>query len=441
LWADIDITRHSRRIGEWVQLCLSRAGASDIPLSMRATLNSVRAFQALQDVSTRVEELDLQINAGIDYTGYSFELARKMLLRPSHLRFLRLRGHVFTEDRNNMPVLEIQRLLSRFLAADEGRPPTLAMLVIHGGKVPDSLPSLPDLVHLDLQRVTLSAQFLCHMLQGSPKLESLSLMPNMKEPWPTADVAYLQSPATKPFKLLHLRTLRISAPAEYAEALLKVLPDPSSQLEMTLVTGTDPRTNGSLAHLDPIIARLHRYWTTVSGETPLPDGCLDVYWSLGKRTGVLMFGHLHDTNSSTSPQRLSKSLNNVGDRNRPSLYFSTEYNLWDQHALLDEVQTVLILIPSRHIEEPETGRQRLRLQESLKMYCVVDLPRLNTLVIRKAGFSDELSEYRQVTQFLLDRQTSGFPAIALQLQRCAGPWQQAVVQLETSGLVSSVTCT
>jgi division protein CdvB (Snf7/Vps24/ESCRT-III family) len=73
------------------------------------------------------------------------------------------------------------------------------------------------------------------------------------------------------------------------------------------------------------------------------------------------------------------------------------------------------------------------------MYCVIDLPRLNTLTIRNAILSDD-SEYRQVTQFLFDRQASRFQAIALQLQRCDRSWQQVVSQLEASGLVSSATC-
>jgi hypothetical protein len=372
-----------------------------------------------------------------------------MQLSPPNLRFLRLQDQVFTENDNYMLLQEFQRVLSCLIddraGHDQGRFPSLVLLVVHGGTIPDNLPSLPELVHLDLQQVTLPAQLLYRVLQGSPKLEHLSLMPNMRGPRPTTDVAYLRSPATRRLVFPHLRMLKISAPANYADALLKVLPDPGSQLEITLVTaGTDPRTdtNKRLADIDPILARVHQYWITASGELCLPDGRLNIYWAVGRRTGVLTFGHAHETISSSSQQRLSKSLNHIshiGDCNKPSMYFSTEYDLWEQHTLLHEVQTVQILMPSRHTGEPETGKQRLRLQESLKMYCVIDLPRLNTLTIRNAILSDD-SEYRQVTQFLFDRQASRFQAIALQLQRCDRSWQQVVSQLEASGLVSSATC-
>jgi hypothetical protein len=444
LWADVDITRHLYKIHNWVPLCLSRAGA-DSSISMRAVLNTVRAYQAVESVSNRAEELDLQVTAGLDSSRDPFQMVGGMQLRPPNLRFLRLRGQVLTEWGDSIPALEIQRLLSCLIQADEGRPSSLALLVIHGGTVPKSLPSLSELVHLDLHRATLSEHLLYQVLQGSPKLETLSLRPNMMGPRASTSVAYLQAPSTQRLVLPHLRILKIIAPAKIAGAIMKVLPDPGLQLEITVVAGAYPLTNGPLASLDSTITRIHQYWTTVSGETCLPDGRLDVYWSQDEHTGTMTFGHANNTRSSSSQQHSSQCFIGIGgsDRSKPSLFFSTNYNLSEWHELLDEVRTVQIQSPSKIVGESGLGpgKQQLRLQESLDMYCVSELPRLGTLCIRNGVMSDDRTECHQVTKFLLGRQSRGFPAIAVQLQRCDGPWRQVVSQLRASVLVTSVTCT
>jgi hypothetical protein len=437
LWADIDITRHSEQILDWVRLCLSRAGSC--PISLRATLNSIGAYDALRDVSAQVEGLDLKFIPGMIYSDSSFHLVRQTQLRPPHLRFLRLRGEIFTRSTIGPDAMEMIRQIAVLIGGGSQNNPLtsdIVFLSIHGGivggVVPNgTVPSLPKLVHLELQRATISAQRLYSMLQGSPNLRTLLLALNMGAPEPFASDAYMSSLTTQRLQLPLLRTLRMVASVKYTVDLLEVLPDPHSQLEIKLVAS---ETSEQFEDLEPIIARVRHHWATVGHEPSLPDGRLQIFYNQGELTALVTFGQLRS--STSSQQRMSLSSDD-----RPSVFFSVEYDLLERYLLLEEVQSVYVDLPSKDKQTAGPRISRLQLEECLDMYSIDELPILDTLVIRHASLSDDLGEYHQVAKLLLDRQEAGFAKIALQLQRCEGPWHQVISQLEAAGLVTSVTCT
>jgi hypothetical protein len=195
LWANIHVIEQTHkthewmnrtyewphRTHEWVQLCLSRAGTAS-HIAMHATLNSVRAYEALRDVSKRVEMLDIRVPAsgghGLNYHDYPFRLVCEMDMHPPLLRILRLRGSVITPRGDNMREAdEVKRLMSHLIGPElittSKHTPCLARLIIYGGIVPENLPALPELAHLELNLATISAQALYKMLRGCLKLRSL----------------------------------------------------------------------------------------------------------------------------------------------------------------------------------------------------------------------------------------------------------------------------
>jgi hypothetical protein len=341
---------------------------------------------------------------------------------------------------------EVKRLMSHLIGPElittSKHTPCLARLIIYGGIVPENLPALPELAHLELNLATISAQALYKMLRGCLKLRSLSLQLSGEVSVAQRDgIIYLQSATTKRLQMPCLMALRIRAPADDANAWMGVLPDPQLQLEIAMSAGESFRPSAPLAGLRPLIFRVrhHASMSVSSSSPPSIDGRLQVFCSRREGTGLLTFGRASD--SSPDNRYLSDSLIENDDLNlTPSSFFSVDYNPRVPHSVLDDVRIVQIHIP-RIIKGSAAGAAiRLRrLEESLKLYCVACLPGLRTLVLRNAVSSEEPREVHQTPLFqvLRDRRQAGFPAIALELQRCDGPWQHVTAHLEAAGLVTT----
>jgi hypothetical protein len=403
LWSNIDLRRCTTSSISWAIICTSRAG--DASLSVLATEKMLQDPKCIASVLPYAAELDLEVVEGSLPNG---ERAIPQL-NIDRLSSLTLRGFSPGQRQDSFSTHVAVSLMC-------SSPKNLQRLFLYGGTV-DELPVLPQLEHFGLQSTRLSSRTLYDLMKGSAHLVTLSIQSQIVESTIIHDgLSFLAS--VQPVSLPRLRQLKLMSGEVYATALLRVLPNPSHQLEI-IVRPQNSVTPAQFNDLATITARIKHHWQTHGGGLDLPEGHLLITMSYAHHnavpdTGILTFGHKVDAELVHAP----------------SLYFSAECFLHgrNQLAILDSVQTLELSVGY--------GIGVLPFMLDNSTCSLLRLASLRKLIIRYASFIAPGTEIETI----FSRRTSVcLPQISLELHQCSDEWHIFGSRLHSSGLIANVT--
>jgi hypothetical protein len=404
LWSNIDLRRQSYTYtSPWAKLCATRAVS--IPLSVMTSTEAMHHGDFMTNVLPRVFHLDIDI-----LRAWGAMISLPSNTTKSELRSLVMRsGNTpgFFQDRRISSTAIIMDFVRTFSAS-------LRKLVLYGGDL-DALPILPELEHFHLESASLPSKTLHHLLQGSPCLSTLIIQSNILGINMENNLLFLDS--ARHVSLPRLRNLIITAGEAYASALLRILPNPSHQLEVT-IRPQNSVVPAQLYSLTAIINRMKDYWQARHGTMDLPEGILIIIIGISDRTTnatLLNFGHQSEIKSSSLP----------------SLYLSMECLLQKNLAILDAVETLRLNV--------SPGASILSSLIQSQTYSLQRLLGLRKLVIGKAGLNESSGEDHALMNIFTGRKSAGLPNISLELHQCTPSWQVFGLRLEEHRLVTSVT--
>jgi hypothetical protein len=412
LWSNIDLRRYTTNSIMWAMLCANRAG--DGFLSVLATDLMLYDPRFLTSVLPYATELDLEVSEGSYPMFASFSPSEQKPQAPA-LRSLIMRGHA-SGSRCQYEPTSIMKHMLRLSSV------TLTRLVLYGGTV-DEVPSLPELVYLSLQSVCIPSQALHGVLTGSPLLRTVIIQSTILGIRTQENLDFLTN--AQGVVLPHLRHLKIVSGEFYSSALLRILPNPSHQLEIIIrpqnsITPAQPRD------LTTIIARLKHHWQAqCGGLDALPSGHLSITIADSRvahvpKAGNLCFG-------CTAMEGLEEPVCTL----EPSLSFSAECFLHSRLSILNTVETFQLNVNHGANITPSMLHN--------EAYSLRQLVGLRKVVIRLADLQEHSSDVDGIAGIFTDRKLAGLPLVHLELFRCATVWKAFGLRLEASGLILSVT--
>jgi hypothetical protein len=322
---------------KWTDLCLERAGESSLVFLMdldRGAWSQERIEDVMQLIAERIpRSCFLSLNLKHFTLRGPQKVAR--LKNPLEIPAPMLSSLYISANDHQQDL----RVTENFLGGHPSALRTLALLDISGISKPPMFSALRSLeLTTPWMKTASDMEALVALLGNVPVIQSLTLRRDVVYRDRESSVILDQVELLATIKLPHLDTLIIADYIEHFDILLRVIPEPSHSLHVSVSSHQDtvfwsPSSHEIWAYVIDYVASL---WKNLTGNDTLPNGVVTAFTS-SSRSGAPE-GALNALTSSTLPTDVSDT----------TLSFSCRSRIDEEHYLLNHISML-------HLSSGRTG--------------------------------------------------------------------------------------